>query len=257
MGLSPEALTNFLEENAEEREDGTYNKVTGCKIAACVPMHTFGFPAKIIELRNICDQWRIPIVEDAAEGVGSKLDGRALGTFGKFGTFSFNGNKVITSGGGGMIVTENIEDGRRAKHLTTTGKTHHKFEYHHDTIAYNYRLPNLNAALLVAQIKQLEAFLSAKRKLASIYLDFFDGTDVIFRSERPGTTANYWLMCIELLDRTRVNTFLEKTNSAGIMTRPIWELMHTLPMYGNCYRDDQKNATMLKTKIVNIPSNPK
>lgn len=255
MGLSPVALNNFLDEHAEVRADGTFNKLTGREIVACVPMHTFGFPARIDELSAICKKWNIILVEDAAEAVGSKLGDRSLGTFGKFGTFSFNGNKVITSGGGGMIVTSDLQEAAKAKHLTTTGKVSHPFKYYHNEVAYNYRLPNLNAALLVAQISQLSAFLTQKRELANSYAGFFSGSAVKFRLEQPGTTANYWLMCVELPEPTYLDEFLEKTNSAGIMTRPIWELMHDLPMYKHCHRDDQRNAMLLKSKIVNIPSN--
>ena len=254
MSLSPKAVSRFLEEFAEVRSDGAYNKVTGKKIVACVPMHTFGFAGKILELKKICKNWRIPLVEDAAEALGSKLGDQSLGTFGEYGTFSFNGNKIVTCGGGGMLISNNLENLKKAKHLTTTAKTPHKYEYIHDMVGYNYRLPNLNAALLVAQLRRLQEFLCKKRNLAKKYETVFNQMGIKFRKEREGSFANYWLMCIELSNRDSKNEFLEKTNKAGIMTRPIWELMFNLPMFEDCYRDEQTEAQLLRDRIVNIPS---
>jgi perosamine synthetase len=242
MGLSSSAVRLFLEEFGDKRENGTYNKKTGKKIAACVPVHTFGFPVHLDPLINICKEWNIPIVEDAAESLGSFYKNKHTGSFGESGVFSFNGNKIITCGGGGMIVTQNIDLGKLGKHLTTTAKISHPYEYFHDQVGYNYRMPNLNAALICAQLEQLDSFLINKRILANEYNDFFTNQNVIFRKELENTKANYWLMCVELENIEHRNEFLKTTNELKIMTRPIWQLMYRLPMYKNCYRDNQKNA---------------
>lgn len=254
MGLSSGAVKSFLEEYGEVREDGCYNKKTGNKIAACLPMHTFGFPVHLKELIQVCEQWKIPIVEDAAESLGSTYHNQPTGSFGKLGIFSFNGNKIVTSGGGGAIVTNDLALGDLVKHLTTTAKKPHKFEYFHDHIGYNYRMPNLNAALICAQLEQLDTFIEEKRSLAKDYTYFFSQQGVQFRTETPNTKANYWLMCVELNDKQDRDAFLKETNDNGVMTRPIWQLMYRLPMYRNCQRDQQKNAEFLEERIVNIPS---
>ncbi len=254
MGLSPKAVANFLTEFADLRETGTFNKKTGKRIAACVPMHTFGFPVHLDELMQVCAQWNIPIVEDAAESLGSYYKGKHTGSFGKLGTFSYNGNKIVTCGGGGMIVTNDTELGTLGKHLTTTAKVPHPYEYVHDHVGYNYRMPNLNAALVCAQLEQLSAFLENKRNLANDYDQFFSGLGIKFRKELPDTQANYWLMCVELGDLAERNAFLKATNEAKTMTRPIWQLMYRLPMYNHCFRDAQTNAEFLEERIVNIPS---
>ncbi|CAM4363267.1 LegC family aminotransferase [Gillisia limnaea] len=254
MGLSPNAVQNFLEEYGERREDGCYNKKTGNKIAACLPMHTFGFPVNIDELVKICNNWEIPVVEDAAESLGSEYKGQPTGSFGEVGVFSFNGNKIVTSGGGGAIVTNNPALGIKAKYLTTTAKQPHAYEYVHDELGYNYRMPNLNAALACAQLEKLNWFLEKKRELAKKYEEFFKGADAKFRTELPQTNANYWLMCVELESRNARDLFLKETNEAKVMTRPIWELMYKLPMYQDCFKDEQVNARFLVDRIVNIPS---
>ena len=257
MGLSPVSIQNFLEEYGEIREEGCYNKKTGNKIAACLPMHTFGFPVKIDELIKTCNNWKIPVVEDAAESLGSEYKGQPTGSFGEVGVFSFNGNKIVTSGGGGAIVTNNADLGIKAKYLTTTAKQPHAYEYVHDELGYNYRMPNLNAALACAQLEKLNWFLEKKRELAKSYEEFFQGTDVKFRTELPETKANYWLMCVELENRKARDLFLKETNEAKVMTRPIWELMFRLPMYQDCLKDEQLNAKFLVDRIVNIPSSVK
>tara|TARA_Y100000385_G_scaffold280550_1_gene331942 strand:+ start:572 stop:1714 length:1143 start_codon:yes stop_codon:yes gene_type:complete len=254
MGLSPKSVEAFLEEHGELREDGCFNKTTGRKIAACMPMHTFGFPVKLDELIAVCKKWSIPIVEDAAESIGSSYKGQSTGSFGEIAGFSFNGNKVITSGGGGVITTNNIELGQRAKFLTTTAKDPHPYEYFHSESGYNFRMPNLNAALACAQLESIEVFLKDKRSLANDYKAFFDTEGIKFRVENPGTKANYWLMAIELNNKSDRDLFLKETNSSGVMTRPIWQLMFRLPMFENCFRDSQKNAIFLEERIVNIPS---
>jgi aminotransferase in exopolysaccharide biosynthesis len=254
MGLSPGAVQQFLDTHAELREDGCYNKNTGRKISACVPMHTFGFPVRLDELIKICDGWKIPVIEDAAESLGSEYHGKPTGSFGTMGVFSFNGNKIVTCGGGGVIVTNNISVGEKGKHLTTTAKIPHPYEYVHDELGYNYRMPNLNAALACAQLEQLNSFLQNKRSLAVEYKAFFESNGIKFRTETPGTKANYWLMCVELENKKERDLFLAATNAAKVMTRPIWQLMFRLPMYKDCQRDDQANALFLEERIVNIPS---
>ena len=254
MGLSAKSVHVFLEEFGELREDGCYNKKTGRKISACMPMHTFGFPVHLKELTKVCEKWRIPIVEDAAESLGSEYQGKPTGSFGEVGVFSFNGNKIVTCGGGGVIVTDNIEIAEKGKFLTTTAKVPHPYEYVHNELGYNFRMPNINAALACAQLEQLNCFLENKRLLANSYSQFFDSEGIKFRTENENTKANYWLMCVELNDRNERDLFLEETNKSGVMTRPIWKLMHRLPMYENCQRDEQKNAMFLEDRIVNIPS---
>ncbi len=254
MGLSPNAVSEFLEKQGELRDGVCYNKKTNKKIAACLPMHTFGFPVHLERLLKICAKWNIPIVEDAAESLGSEYNGKSTGSFGKFGVFSFNGNKIVTCGGGGVIVTNDTQLGIKAKHITTTAKVSHPYEYIHDEIGYNFRMPNLNAALACAQMEQLDSFLENKRKLAFKYKSFFDSTGIHFRTELPNTKANYWLMCVELENRRERDSFLKETNDKKVMTRPIWELLFKLPMYEGCQRDAQKNASFLVDRIVNIPS---
>lgn len=254
MGLSPKAVQLFLDEYGEIREDGCYNKLTGNKIAACLPMHTFGFPVHLEELITICNQWNIPVVEDAAESLGSEYKGKQTGSFGKLGIFSFNGNKTVTCGGGGAIVTNDEALGIKAKYLTTTAKRPHPYEFFHDELGYNFRMPNLNAALACAQLEQLGGMLKNKRELALLYQDFFSSQGINFRSELPNTKANYWLMCVELENKEERDLFLKETNSNKVMTRPIWQLMYRLPMYQDCQRDEQNNAEFLEERIVNIPS---
>ncbi|UZH55530.1 LegC family aminotransferase [Salinimicrobium tongyeongense] len=254
MGLSPKAIKNFLNEFGEIRESGCFNKKTGNRISACLPMHTFGFPVRIEEILEICKYWHIPVVEDAAESLGSEYRTRPTGGFGTVGVFSFNGNKIATSGGGGAIVTNDQNLGEKAKHLTTTAKKPHVYEYIHEEIAYNFRMPNINAALACGQLEKLDFFLERKRSLAKLYAEFFSGKGVHFRQELNDTRANYWLMCVELEDEKEKNFFLKETNESGIMTRPIWRLMYKLPMYKECFRDSQTNAEYLESRIVNIPS---
>jgi perosamine synthetase len=254
MGLSPKAVTAFLEEFGDLREDGCYNKKTGKKISACVPMHTFGFPVHLDELIAICNNWKIPVVEDAAESLGSDYKGRPTGSLGKVGVFSFNGNKIVTSGGGGAIVSNDLLLGLKGKYLTTTAKVPHAYEFVHDELGYNFRMPNLNAALACAQLEQLDGFLENKRILAKEYQSFFALNGIQFRTETPNTKANYWLMCVELESKADRDLFLKATNAQNVMTRPIWQLMFRLPMYDNCQRDEQVNAQFLEQRIVNIPS---
>tara|TARA_R110001592_G_scaffold246740_1_gene508705 strand:- start:18218 stop:19366 length:1149 start_codon:yes stop_codon:yes gene_type:complete len=255
MGLSPEAVSIFLEEYGDLRNDGfCYNKKTGRRISACMPMHTFGFPVHVDELVSVCEKWRIPIVEDAAESLGSQYKGKPTGSFGEVGAISFNGNKIITCGGGGALVTNNLTLGEKAKFLTTTAKVPHPFEYVHNELGYNFRMPNLNAALACAQLENLDYFLENKRELAKDYQGFFKSKGIKFRTETSNTKANYWLMCVELNDKVERDLFLQTTNNSGVMTRPIWQLMFKLPMYKDCQKDEQVNALFLEERIVNIPS---
>jgi len=254
MGLSPKAVEKFLNEYGDLREEGCFNKKTGRKISACLPMHTFGFPVHVDELIRICNSWKIPIVEDAAESLGSQYKGKPTGSLGEVGVFSFNGNKIVTSGGGGAIVTNNIALGAKGKYLTTTAKIPHSYEYVHDELGYNYRMPNLNAALACAQLEQLDGFLENKRTLAQEYKSFFNDKGILFRTETSDTKANYWLMCVELENKQERDLFLKTTNSSNVMTRPIWQLMFRLPMYKDCHKDEQLNALFLEERIVNIPS---
>lgn len=254
MGLSPNAVQAFLEEYGELREGVCYNKKTNKKIAACMPMHTFGFPVHLDELIFICKKWNISIVEDAAESIGSEYKGMPTGSFGKLGVFSFNGNKIVTSGGGGAIVTNDLDLGIKAKHLTTTAKVPHPYEFVHDEIGYNFRMPNLNAALACAQLEQLEFFIRNKRNLALDYNAFFESIGVKFRKELPNTKANYWLMCIELENKKERDSFLKETNENKVMTRPIWQLIFKSSIYSSFQRDSQENAIYLEDRIVNIPS---
>jgi perosamine synthetase len=254
MGLSPNAVQAFLEEYGELRDGVCYNKKTNKKLAACLPMHTFGFPVHLDELIKVCNKWNIPVVEDAAESIGSEYKGMPTGSFGKLGVFSFNGNKIVTSGGGGAIVTNNIELGIKAKHLTTTAKVPHPYEYVHDEIGYNFRMPNLNAALACAQLEQLDSFIKNKRSLALEYNTFFKIKGINFRTELPNTKANYWLMCLQLENKIERDLFLKETNENKVMTRPIWQLIFKSSIYSSFQRDEQVNAIYLEERIVNIPS---
>ncbi|NCC11312.1 MAG: LegC family aminotransferase [Bacteroidia bacterium] len=254
LGLSPKSLEDFLITHAEIKENQCVNKTTGKVISACVPMHTFGHPCRIDEIKRICDAWHIALVEDAAESLGSYYQGKHTGTFGKVGAFSFNGNKIITSGGGGVIVTDDEVLAKRAKHITTTAKIPHKWEFVHDEIGFNYRLPNLNAALLVAQLEQLKGFLENKRALAKIYEEFFASQNMIFIKEPKEASSNYWLNGVVLENKAQRDAFLEYTNANGVMSRPIWTLMNKLEMFKTCQCADISNAIYLEERVVNIPS---
>ena len=254
IGLSPKSLKEFLKNNCEIVNNQCINKTTGKTVKACVPMHTFGHPCRIEEIKEICDAWNIVLVEDAAESLGSYYKNKHTGTFGKLGAFSFNGNKIITSGGGGVIVTDDEVLAKRAKHLTTTAKIPHPYEYVHDEIGYNYRMPNLNAALLVAQLEQLDKFLESKRELASVYEEFFKDIDISFIKEPKDSQSNYWLQAVMLENEDQRNEFLKFTNSKGIMTRPIWRLMNELEMFKDCQSTTLENSKYLEQRVVNIPS---
>jgi perosamine synthetase len=257
MGMSPNALSRFLEEYGDLREDGCYNKSTGNKIVACVPMHTFGFMCRIDEIVSICNDWNIVVVEDAAEALGSRYKGQSAGSFGQTGAFSFNGNKIITSGGGGAIVSSDPSIGERAKYLTTTAKVAHKWEYVHDELGYNFRMPNVNAALACAQLERIEDIINAKRVLLDSYKQIFSDETVILKPIPNETDWNHWLISVELENLDQRDLFLSETNALGVMTRPIWKLISSLPMYKECQRDDLKNSIWLEQRIVNVPSSVK
>lgn len=255
LGLSPNAVKAWLEKNAELKNGICYNKRTGRRVKACVPMHTFGHPVKIDELVQICNEWHIELVEDAAESIGSLYKGKHTGTFGKVGAISFNGNKTITTGGGGMLLFQDEELGKFAKHLTTQAKVPHRWAFVHDHIGYNYRMPNINAALGCAQLENLERYVENKRETAQIYADFFKNVpDITFFTEPENCRSNYWLNVVMLKDKAAQQEFLEYTNDHGVMTRPVWELMNRLEMFKHCENDGLKNTEWLADRIVNIPS---
>lgn len=254
MGLSPLKMEEWLKENAEVQSGECINKYTGRRIKACVPMHTFGHPVHLDELVEICEKYHIRLVEDAAESLGSFYKGRHAGTFGKVGVISFNGNKTITTGGGGMLLFMDEELGKYAKHLTTQAKVPHRWEFVHDHVGYNYRMPNINAALGCAQMEHLQEFVDNKRELAFQYADFFSNTGIAFFTEPGNCRSNYWLNVVLLQDKTHRDLFLEETNGQGIMTRPAWQLMNRLPMFRDCLCGDLSNAEWLEERVVNIPS---
>lgn len=255
LGMSPVAVRSWLEKNAEMRNGECYNKNTGRRVKACVPMHTFGHPVRIDVLADICNEWDIELVEDAAESIGSYYKGQHTGTFGKVGAISFNGNKTITTGGGGMMLFRDEELGKLAKHLTTQAKVPHRWAFVHDHIGYNYRMPNINAALGCAQLENLDRFVDNKRETAAIYADFFRNIpDIGFFTEPENCRSNYWLNAVIMKDKKAQQEFLEYTNDNGVMTRPVWELMNRLPMFAGCETDGLANTQWLADRIVNIPS---
>lgn len=255
LGLSPTALRAFLEEHTEQSGNGCRNKTTGRRISACVPMHTFGHPCRIEEITELCREHHLFLIEDAAESLGSTRKGKQTGTFGVLGVYSFNGNKTITCGGGGAIVTNDKALAAHAKHLTTTAKKPHPYLYEHDEVGFNYRMPNLNAALACAQLENLDRFLADKRELAELYRSFFSTQSTIdFIAEPEGARANYWLNTILLQDRPTRDLFLAESNEAGIQTRPVWTLLNQLDIYDHCQTGELANANWLAERIVNIPS---
>jgi aminotransferase in exopolysaccharide biosynthesis len=255
MGLSPDSMKEWLVNNAEIRNGECFNKNTGRRVKACVPMHTFGHPVRIEEIADLCAEYHIELVEDAAESIGSKYKGQHTGTFGKVGAISFNGNKTITTGGGGMMLFQDEELGKYAKHITTQAKIPHRWEFRHDHIGYNYRMPNINAALGCAQLENLDKYIASKRKVAAEYEAYFKNVpDIEFFVDSPDTYSNYWLNAVILKDKEAQLEFLEQTNDNGVMTRPIWELMNRLPMFEKCENDGLKNTIWFADRVVNIPS---
>lgn len=259
LGVDVEAMGRYMREMADIRADGAYNRRTGCRIAAVVPMHTFGHPVDMPALQALAELYALPIVEDAAESLGSWIGATHTGNFGRCAVLSFNGNKVVTTGGGGAILTNDPILAKRAKHLTTTAKQPHAWAFFHDEVGYNFRMPNINAALGCAQLERLETFLAAKRELTQRYLAAFaDLDEVTLFVERPGTRANYWLQTLVLApgEAHQRDAILAATNAAGQMTRPVWELLPSLPMYRGCETMPLRAATDLAARIVNLPSSP-
>lgn len=255
MGLSPDAIREWLRKNAEIKVGQCFNKNSGRRIKACVPMHTFGHPVRIEELAQVCEEYHIELVEDAAESIGSKYKGQHTGTFGKVGAISFNGNKTITTGGGGMMLFQDKELGNMAKHLTTQAKIPHRWEFRHDHIGYNYRMPNINAALGCAQLEYIDKLIASKREVAAAYAEFFKNVDGIdFFVEPENCFSNYWLNAVITESKEKQLEFLQYTNDNGVMTRPIWELMNRLPMFEHCEHDSLENTIWFADRVVNIPS---
>jgi aminotransferase in exopolysaccharide biosynthesis len=257
LGLCPKAVAEYLEQHARFNKQGVcVHKQTGQRISAVVPMHTFGHPVEIDELLVVCSRWNLVLVEDAAESLGSLYKSKHAGTFGAFGVLSFNGNKIITTGGGGVVLCKKTVTGQHAKHITTTAKVPHPYEFYHDEPGFNYRLPNLNAALGCAQMEVLPVFLASKRELAKQYQTFFNGSGYEFVAEPSYAQSNYWLNAIICPDVESRRQVLEETNTCGVMTRPVWQLMHRLPMFRNALRGDLSISEWLEAHLINLPSSP-
>lgn len=254
LSMSPEALRRWLATGVEIRNGACFNRSTGARIVACVPMHTFGLPGRIDQIVSICKEKGISVIEDAAESLGSYVGNRHTGTFGRLAALSFNGNKVITTGGGGMIITDDELLARRAKHLTTTAKLSHPWEFVHDEVGYNYRLPSLNAALGCAQMEKLQKMLEIKADVAGRYAKLCESLGIQFIGPRKGTTSNFWLNTIVLKSRTERDALLQYMNDRGVMVRPIWQLMSHLKMYKHCQNDGLANSSYLEDCVVNLPS---
>ena len=256
LGLSPSSVEDYLISNAEITKDGCIHKASGRKIKAVLAMHTFGHPVELTKLVQICNRWKIKLVEDCAESLGSFYKGRHTGLFGELGTFSFNGNKIITTGGGGMMICQREDLGSHLKHITTTSKVPHKYEFVHDQPGFNYRMPNINAALGCAQLEKLDNFIFAKRSLASKYEDFFENSQFDFIKEPNHAKSNYWLNAVKCASSEERDELLVKTNAAGVLTRPIWQLMTKLPMFSACISDSLVISEELCATVVNLPSTP-
>ncbi len=257
LGMDPYKLDDYLKEITEMRNGACYNKQTNRRISAVVPMHTFGHPVDLDKMVEVCEKYRLVLVEDAAESIGSFYKGKHTGNFGKVAAVSFNGNKTITTGGGGAILTNDEELGKLAKYMTTQAKVPHKWEFSHDMIGYNYRMPNINAALGCAQLEQLSHFVEKKRNLAHKYdVLLKDVEGVNFFQEPDFGKSNYWLNAI-IIDETYIekrNEFLSAFNDNGVMARPIWNLMYTMPMFAECPRMDCSVAENIGKRLINIPS---
>ena len=254
LGLSPDALRHFLDTRTERCGSDRFNRITGRRIGACLPMHTLGHPLRIEAVAEICQGYGLPLVEDAAEALGSRYQGRHVGTFGRIGVLSFNGNKIITTGGGGMLLCDDQALARRAKHLTTTAKVSHPWHFQHDELGFNYRMPNLNAALGCAQMERLSGLIDSKRRLAERYLDWCGGQNLQSIREPLQARSNYWLNGFWLASEALRDEFLRYTHDAGIQTRPLWTPLHHLPMYGDCPRDELRVTEVAAAQVVNVPS---
>jgi aminotransferase in exopolysaccharide biosynthesis len=256
LGLCPDAMDAYLCDNAYVNGDACYHKETGKKIRAVVPMHTFGHPVELDELLVVCQKWHLILIEDAAESLGSLYKNRHTGTLGDFGALSFNGNKIITTGGGGIVLCNSVSLGERMKHVTTTAKVPDPLEFFHDEPGFNYRMPNLNASLGCAQMEVLDVYIDSKRQLARRYQNFFSNSDVKFFEEPSYARSNYWLNAVLCADKDQRDDILKITNDSGVMTRPVWQLMNRLPMYENALRGDLRNSEYLEQRLLNLPSSP-
>jgi len=254
LGMSPESLRDFLGEYAKIIDGECFNIKTGRRIKAVVPMHTFGHPVKIDEIQRICDEYSLSLIEDSAQSLGSFYKKKHTGAFGRAGIFSFNGNKLITTGGGGMIITNDKEIADKVHHISTTAKQPHRWDFYHNEIGYNLRMPSLNAAIGLAQLEHFNYILENKQKTAQLYRDFFDALNIKFITEPENAKSNYWLNAIMFDDRKQRNEFLEYTNDNGVQTRPAWTLLHTLPPYRHCQHTEMLNAEYIADRLVNIPS---
>ncbi|EGS5714649.1 aminotransferase LegC [Campylobacter jejuni] len=255
LSLSPKALEHFLENQTYQKDNLSYNKTTHKPIKACVIMHTFGLSAHIKAIKELCEKYHILLIEDAAEALGSTYENKALGTFGKCGILSFNGNKIITGGCGGAILSDNENLAKLARHLSTTAKIPHPYEYDHDRIAYNYRLCNINAAILLAGLENLELFLENKRELAKIYKDFFKNHDKCkFIDEKSNEKSNFWLNTLLFKNENLRNIFLEECLKNNIFVRPVWKSLPSLKAFQNCQSNELINTKKLEKRLINLPS---
>ncbi|WP_139848718.1 aminotransferase LegC [Campylobacter jejuni] len=255
LSLSPKALEHFLENQTYQKDNLSYNKTTHKPIKACVIMHTFGLSAHIKAIKELCEKYHILLIEDAAEALGSTYENKALGTFGKCGILSFNGNKIITGGCGGAILSDDENLAKLARHLSTTAKIPHPYEYDHDRIAYNYRLCNINAAILLAGLENLELFLENKRELAKIYKDFFKNHDKCkFIDEKSNEKSNFWLNTLLFKDENLRNIFLEECLKNNIFVRPVWKSLPSLKAFQNCQSNELINTKKLEKRLINLPS---
>lgn len=254
MGISPKALEDFLHRFAIKQGGTTVNRKTGRKIKACLPVHILGHPCRIDDIVQICDAYGIPVIEDSAEALGSLYRGKHAGCHGTLGIFSFNGNKIITAGGGGAVVTNDKQLAERIKHMTTTARVGHPFKFIHDMVGFNYRMPNLNAALLCGQMERLDDFVENKRDLARTYADFFSRHPMSFVMEPDHSRSNYWLNSVICQSRETRDAFLGELSENKIMARPLWELINGFDMYAGCQNDGLENARYLADRVVCLPS---
>jgi len=254
LGMSPESLERFLEEHAVIKEGKCFNRKTGKRIRVVMPMHTFGHPVRIDEIQNICGKYSLSLIEDSAESLGSFYKGKHTGTFGLAGVFSFNGNKLVTTGGGGMVVTDDEVIANRIQHISTTAKCSHRWEFYHDEVGYNLRMPSLNAAIGLAQLEYFDEILKSKRGTAQLYKKYFDNIDIKFVVEPDYAKSNYWLNAVMFASRKHRDGFLEYSNENGVQTRPVWTLLHTLPPYRHYQHTKMPHAEFIADRLVNIPS---
>jgi aminotransferase in exopolysaccharide biosynthesis len=254
LGISPESLKNFLLKNTEIKNGICINRKTGKHIKAVIPMHTFGHPVKVDAIQKICEEYSLMMIEDAAESLGSFYQGKHTGTFGKAAILSFNGNKLVTTGGGGMVITDDEAIANRVRYISTTAKRPHRWEFYHDEVGYNLRMPSVNAAIGLAQLEYFGMILANKRETARLYQQFFDSINIKYIKEPEYARSNYWLNAIVFDNKKQRGEFLEYSNDNGVQTRPAWTLLHTLPPYQHCQHTDTPNAEYFADCLVNIPS---